>query len=85
MEVMLIRRFRCARFCTVMQMRVVNGWLIVYDAVHLDRNGSLKVLWDSQSVALHFLFNKFDPPLIDGGQIYVPNYNGEVDVHRLVQ
>jgi len=26
--------------------------------------------------------NKFDPPVIDGGQIYVPNYNGGVDVYR---
>jgi hypothetical protein len=32
-----------------------------------------------------FLFNKFDPPVIDGGHIYVPNYNGGVDVYRLVE
>jgi hypothetical protein len=65
--------------------RVVNGRLIVYDAVHLAPDGSIKVLWDSQSVALPFLFNKFDPPVIDGGQIYVPNYNGGVDVYGLVK
>ena len=29
-----------------------------------------------------FLFNKFNPPVIDGGQIYVPNYNGGVDLYR---
>ncbi|HTZ72099.1 MAG TPA: hypothetical protein VMB71_15695, partial [Acetobacteraceae bacterium] len=64
---------------------VVNGRLLVYDAVHLASDGSLKVLWDSQQWAVQFLFNKFDPPVIDGGQIYVPNYNGGVDLYRLVQ
>ena len=64
---------------------VVNGRLLVYDAVHLAADGSLKVLWDSQSFAITFLFNKFDPPVIDGGQIYVPNYNGGVDLYRLAQ
>jgi|CZKD01.1.fsa_nt_gi hypothetical protein len=65
--------------------QVVNGRLLVYDAVHLATDGSLKVLWDSQRFAVTFLFNKFDPPVIDGGQIYVPNYNGGVDLYRLVQ
>jgi hypothetical protein len=62
---------------------VVNGRLLVYDAVHLAADGSLKVLWDSQRFAIQFLFNKFDPPVIDGGQIYVPNYNGGVDLYSL--
>jgi hypothetical protein len=65
--------------------QVVNGRLLVYDPVHLAADGSLKVLWDSQSWGVQFLFNKFDPPVIDGGQIYVPNYNGGVDLYRLVQ
>jgi hypothetical protein len=64
---------------------VVNGRLLVYDPVHLAADGSLQVLWDSQSFNIQFLFNKFDPPVIDGGQIYVPNYNGGVDLYRLVQ
>jgi hypothetical protein len=64
---------------------VVNGRLLVYDAVHLAADGSLKVLWDSQRWGVQFLFNKFNPPVIDGGQIYVPNYNGGVDLYRLVQ
>jgi hypothetical protein len=62
--------------------RVVNGRLLVYDPVHLAADGSLKVLWDSQRWGVQFLFNKFDPPVIDGGQIYVPNYNGGVDVYQ---
>jgi hypothetical protein len=61
---------------------VVNGRLLVYDPVHLRPNGSLKVLWDSQQWGIPFLFNKFNPPVINGGQIYVPNYNGGVDVYR---
>ncbi len=64
--------------------QVVNGRLLVYDPVHLAADGSLKVLWDSQRWGVQFLFNKFDPPVIDGGQIYVPNYNGGVDVYQLV-
>jgi hypothetical protein len=62
---------------------VVNGRLLVYDPVHLAADGSLNVLWDSQRWGVQFLFNKFDPPVIDGGQIYVPNYNGGVDVYQL--
>jgi hypothetical protein len=65
--------------------QVVNGRLLIYDAVHLAADGSLKTLWDSQRWNVQFLFNKFDPPVIDGGQIYVPNYNGGVDVYRLAQ
>ena len=57
--------------------------LVMDDAVHLAEDGFLKVLWDSERWNIQFLFNKFDPPVIDGGQIYVPNYNGGVDVYRL--
>jgi len=63
--------------------QVVNGRLLVYDPVHLAGDGSLRVLWDSQRWGIPFLFNKFNPPVIDGAQIYVPNYNGGVDVYKL--
>lgn len=63
---------------------VTNGRLLVYDPVHV-ANGTLKVLWDSQAAGIPFLFNKFNPPVIDGGHIYVPNYNGGVDVYQLTQ
>jgi hypothetical protein len=65
--------------------QVVNGRLLVYDPVHLAADGSLKVLWDSQRWGVQFLYNKFDPPVIDGGQIFVANYNGGVDLYRLAQ
>lgn len=64
---------------------VVNGRLLIYDPVHLAPDKSLKVLWDSQRWGVQFLYNKFNPPVIDGGQIYVPNYNDGVDVYRLVK
>jgi hypothetical protein len=59
----------------------------VYDPDHLVTNGdgsqTIPVLWDSQQWGLAFLFNKFNPPVVDGGQVYVPNYNGGVDVYGL--
>jgi len=64
--------------------QVVNGRLLVYDAVHLAADGSLKVLW-TRKACRPVSVNKFDPPVIDGGQIYVPNYNGGVDLYRLAQ
>jgi hypothetical protein len=76
-------------FCTIpygdANANVVNGRLLIYDPVHLAADGSLKVLWDSQRWNIQFVFNKFDPPVVDGGQIYVPNYNGGVDLYRLAQ
>jgi hypothetical protein len=76
-------------FCTIpygdANAYVVDGRFLVYDPVHLAADGSLKVLWDSQRWNIQFLFNKFDPPVVDGGQIYVPNYNGGVDLYRLAQ
>ncbi|MFZ0745978.1 MAG: hypothetical protein WAM85_16325 [Terracidiphilus sp.] len=68
---------------------VTNGRLLVYDPdnfiTNADGSKTLAVLWDSEQQNLSFLFNKFDPPVVDGGQIYVPNYNGGVDVYQLAQ
>jgi hypothetical protein len=76
-------------FCTIpygdANTGVIAGRFLVYDPVHLAVDGSLKVLWDSQRWNVQFVFNKFDPPVVDGGQIYVPNYNGGVDLYRLAQ
>ena len=59
---------------------VTNGRLLCYDP---DRvvNGIIPVLWDSQKWGLAFTFNKFLPPIVDGGQVYVANYSGGVDVY----
>jgi hypothetical protein len=73
--------------CTIPYMNanklVGNGRLLIYDPIHLTTDGTLQVLWDSQAKGVQFLFNKFDPPVIDGGHIYVPNYNGGVDLYTL--
>jgi hypothetical protein len=61
---------------------VSEGRLLVYDAAHAT-GGRLQVLWDSRRAGLPFVFNKFNPPLIDGGRIYVPNYAGGVEVYGL--
>jgi hypothetical protein len=76
-------------FCTIpygdANASVVNGRLLVYDPVHLAADGSLRVLWDSEKFNVTFLFNKFNPPVVDGGQVYVANYDGGVDVYRLTR
>jgi hypothetical protein len=59
---------------------ITNGRIVVYDPVHLAPDGYLKVLWDSQAWNWTFTFNKFMPPVIDGGQIYICNYSGGVMV-----
>jgi outer membrane protein assembly factor BamB len=59
---------------------VTNGRLLCYDPDHIV-NGTIPVLWDSEKENIQFLFNKFLPPIVDGGQVYVPNYNGGVDVY----
>lgn len=66
---------------------VTNGRLLAYDPDNFitnpDGSKTLAVLWDSQQWGISFLFNKFNLPIVDGGQIYVPNYNGGVDVYGL--
>jgi hypothetical protein len=62
---------------------VTQGRLLVYDPVHLAKDGSLQVLWDSQQWGWNFTFNKFMPPVIDGGEVILPNYSGGVMVFKL--
>jgi len=59
---------------------VTNGRLLCYDPDNAT-NGVIPALWDSQQWGLAFTFNKFLPPIVDGGQVYVPNYSGGVDVY----
>jgi hypothetical protein len=48
-----------------------------------DGSKTLKVLWDSQQWNIQYLFNKFLPPTVWNGRVYLPNYNGGVDVYAL--
>lgn len=56
------------------------GYIVVYDPVHLAADGYLRVLWDSANWGWNITFNKFMAPVIDGGQVYLPNYGGGVMV-----
>lgn len=64
----------------------VQGHIMIYDPVHVGADGLLPKLWDSddwgwsgaQVDAKYRFFNKFMPPLIDGGEIILPNYAGGV-------
>lgn len=65
---------------------VVQGHIVIYDPVHVGADRMLKKLWDSddwgwsgtQVDAKYRFFNKFMPPVIDGGEIILPNYAGGV-------
>jgi hypothetical protein len=64
----------------------VQGHIVIYDPVHVGADGFLAKLWDSddwgwsgaQEQASYRFFNKFMPPVIDGGEIILPNYAGGV-------
>jgi hypothetical protein len=64
----------------------VQGHIVIYDPVHVGADGILTKLWDSddwgwsgaQEQASYRFFNKFMPPVIDGGEIILPNYAGGV-------
>ena len=65
--------------------QITNGRLLAYDPENLITNGdgskTLKVLWDSQRWGLSYVYNKFMPPIVYKGQVYLSNYNGGVDVY----
>jgi hypothetical protein len=78
-------------FCTLpygdANTTVTNGRLLVYDPdnwiANADGTQTIPVLWDSQPWNITFAYNKFNPPIVDGGRLYVPNYNGGLDVYGL--
>lgn len=70
---------------------VVEGILRAYDASNLDPvmnadgTARLKLLWDSKHIPGNvFNFSKFCPPFVADGQVFVPTYDGRVDVYGLV-
>ena len=64
----------------------VQGHIVIFDPVHVGADGFLAKLWDSddwgwsgaQEDAKYRFFNKFMPPVINGGEIILPNYAGGV-------
>jgi outer membrane protein assembly factor BamB len=70
---------------------VVEGILRAYDASNLDPNNNadgtprLKLLWDSKHIPGNtFNHSKFCPPVVTAGKVFVPTYDGRVDVYALV-
>jgi hypothetical protein len=66
---------------------VVQGRLLAYDATQFgtfpDNSKQIRVLWDSQTWAIQFTFNKFNRPVVFNGRLYVPTYDARVDVYGL--
>jgi outer membrane protein assembly factor BamB len=63
--------------------RVVNGRVFAFDAsdfsdVFGDGDHRIKRLWMSDP---HYTYNKFNVPVVNGGRLYVPTYDGKVDVY----
>jgi len=61
------------------------GHIVIYDPIHVTKDGFMPTLWDSgwfgaqdPNSEWHMVFNKFDPPLIDGGEVIVPTFDGRV-------
>lgn len=65
--------------------QVTKGYVAAYDATNLgtysDGSGALKLLWKSPL----YTYNKFDVAIVSGGKLYVPTYDGTVDVYGLGQ
>ena len=61
------------------------GLLYCYDADNFDTNpdGSkrLRLLWNSGDWGLTFTHPKFNVPVVSGGKVFVPTYDGRVDVY----
>jgi hypothetical protein len=67
---------------------IVEGILRAYDATQFDTNPdgsqSLHLLWDSTRIPGNtFSHNKFGVPVVANGKVYVPTYDGRVDVYGL--
>jgi hypothetical protein len=66
---------------------ITGGRFLCYDPENFvtDQYGNpqLKVLWDSQQWNLTFTHPKFNVPVVSGGKIFVPTYDGRIDVYGL--
>jgi hypothetical protein len=66
---------------------VVEGIVRAYDATELDstpfdsNTPRLKLLWDSDRAGVKFEFSKFCTPMVADGKLFVPTYDGRVDVY----
>ena len=62
---------------------ISQGLLYAYDASNFgtfgDGSGAIQHLWQSAP----YTYNKFNVPVVSGGRVYVPTYDGKVDVYGL--
>lgn len=60
---------------------ITAGDLFIFDANNLgtrpDGSKQLKVLWRSDQHGINFTFNKFCPPVVYNGKLYVPTYSDQ--------
>jgi hypothetical protein len=70
-------------------MELSAGRFLVYDAQNLATNADgskrLQVIWDSENWGPEHAFThpKFNRPIVWGGRIYRPTYDGRIDVYGL--
>jgi hypothetical protein len=68
---------------------VVPGIARAYDATNLDPTPidpftpRLKLLWDSKRAGVDFNHSKFCTPVVVDGKLFVPTYDGRVDLYML--
>jgi len=68
---------------------VVAGIARAYDATNLDstpidpQTPRLKLLWDSTRAGVTFNHAKFNAPVVADGRLFVPTYDGRVDMYML--
>ena len=67
----------------------VPGIARAYDATNLDptpidpQTPRMKLLWDSKKSGIDFTHSKFCVPVVADGQLFVPTYDGRVDLYVL--
>lgn len=61
---------------------LTTGHLVAYDPETIT-NGIIRKLWDSADWMPRRSFNKFMTPTVWNGRVYLPNFNGSVDVYAL--
>lgn len=70
-------------------LATVPGIARAYDATNLDATPidqftpRLKILWDSGRAGVNYTHSKFCTPVVADGKLFVPTYDGRVDMYSL--
>lgn len=66
---------------------VTQGRLVCFDPENFGTFAGgakqLRILWDSARWNIQFSFPKFNIPTVSGGKVFVPTYDGRIDVYGL--